>query len=48
MGAGDAFAAGYLAALIEGSDAAARLAAGHARAHLVLQSPSDFAPEPPR
>ena len=42
VGAGDAFAAGYLAALLQGADAQARLQAGHQRAHLVLQSTSDF------
>jgi 2-dehydro-3-deoxygluconokinase len=42
VGAGDAFAAGYLAALLQGADATARLQAGHQRAHLVLQSTSDF------
>jgi len=42
VGAGDAFAAGYLAALLRGADAAARLHGGHQRAHLVLQSTSDF------
>lgn len=45
VGAGDAFAAGYLAALLGGSGAAERLAAGHRRAHLVLQSTSDFIPD---
>jgi 2-dehydro-3-deoxygluconokinase len=42
VGAGDAFAAGYLAALLRGADATARLHGGHQRAHLVLQSTSDF------
>ncbi|HEY1106928.1 MAG TPA: sugar kinase, partial [Agromyces sp.] len=42
VGAGDAFAAGYLAALLEGRDAAARLGAGHDRAVLVLGETSDF------
>ena len=42
VGAGDAFAAGYLAALLQGADAAARLQGGHQRAHVVLQSTSDF------
>lgn len=42
VGAGDAFAAAYLAALLEGADATGRLSAGHARAHLVLLSTSDF------
>jgi 2-dehydro-3-deoxygluconokinase len=47
VGAGDAFAAGYLAALLNGADAAGRLSSGHWRAHLVLQSMSDFADESP-
>lgn len=42
VGAGDAFAAGYLAALLQGADADERLRAGHSRAHLVLLSTSDF------
>lgn len=42
VGAGDAFAAGYLRALLQGEASAERLAAGHARAVLVLQSTSDF------
>lgn len=42
VGAGDAFAAGYLAAHLDGADATQRLAAGHARAALVLRSMSDF------
>jgi 2-dehydro-3-deoxygluconokinase len=46
VGAGDAFAAGYLAALLSGASSADRLLAGHERAHLVLQSTSDFVPEP--
>lgn len=45
VGAGDAFAAGYLAAFIGGADAAARLTAGHERARLVLRSTSDFVDE---
>lgn len=45
VGAGDAFAAGYLAAQLTGADAAGRLTAGHHRAHLVLQSTSDFLPD---
>ncbi len=47
VGAGDAFAAGYLVALLNGADAAARLAAGHERARLVLLSTSDFIPDEP-
>lgn len=45
VGAGDAFAAGYLAAHLQGADAAERLACGHRRAHLVLQSTSDLPPD---
>lgn len=41
VGAGDAFAAGHLAGMLSGADAAARLRAGHERAHLVLQSTHD-------
>ena len=41
VGAGDAFAAGYLTALLRGGSAPQRLRAGHERAHLVLQSTSD-------
>lgn len=48
VGAGDAFAAGYLSALLNGADSTARLRAGHERAHLVLLSPSDFVLETPR
>lgn len=46
VGAGDAFAAGYLAALLRGENANARLRAGHERARLVLLSTSDFVAEP--
>ncbi|WP_222706622.1 sugar kinase [Lacisediminihabitans profunda] len=42
VGAGDAFAAGYLAALLRGENTKGRLRAGHERARLVLMSPSDF------
>lgn len=42
VGAGDAFAAGYLAGMLAGADAAERLACGHRRAHLVLRSTSDL------
>lgn len=41
IGAGDAFAAGYLAGLLAGDDPSERLLAGHHRAHLVLQSTED-------
>lgn len=42
VGAGDAFAAGYLASLLTGGDAGERLAAGHARAVTVLGDTADF------
>jgi len=45
VGAGDAFAAGYLAALLRGEDSGDRLRAGHERARLVLMSTSDFVVE---
>lgn len=45
VGAGDAFAAGYLAAHLSGSSADERLQAGHRRAHLVLQSTGDLLPD---
>jgi 2-dehydro-3-deoxygluconokinase len=51
VGAGDAFAGGYLAAMLRGietgagTDAEDRLRAGHRRAHLVLLSTSDFVDE---
>lgn len=41
IGAGDAFAAGWLAGLLAGDASAERLQAGHRRAHLVLQSTED-------
>lgn len=41
VGAGDAFAAGYLAAYLRGLDAVSRLQAGHRQAVSVLQSTSD-------
>lgn len=46
VGAGDAFAAGYLAALLRGDAAHDRLRVGHERAGLVLRSTSDFIAEP--
>jgi 2-dehydro-3-deoxygluconokinase len=46
VGAGDAFAAGYLAALLRGDATNDRLRAGHERARLVLRSTSDFIAEP--
>lgn len=41
VGAGDAFAAGWLAAELAGAPADERLRSGHRRAHLVLQSTDD-------
>jgi len=46
VGAGDAFAGGYLAARLDGADPEARLRAGHERAALVLQTTSDTIEEP--
>ncbi|MFT4259025.1 PfkB family carbohydrate kinase, partial [Microbacterium sp.] len=46
VGAGDAFAAGYLAARLGGSDPEARLRVGHLSARRVLQSSSDTSPFP--
>lgn len=46
VGAGDAFAAGYLAALLRGASPTARLRAGHERAQVALSSTGDFAPTP--
>lgn len=50
VGAGDAFAAGWLAAMLSGDASRERLQAGHQRAHLVLQSTEDVprAPSPSR
>ena len=45
VGAGDAFAGGYLAALLAGDDPAERLAAGHRRAARVLRSMTDYLEE---
>lgn len=47
VGAGDAFAAGYLGAAIDGRDATGRLTAGHQRAALVLRSMSDYVADHP-
>ncbi len=44
VGAGDAFAAGYLSALLQGQTAAARLSLGHATAARALVSTHDFVP----
>ncbi|WP_127792756.1 sugar kinase [Agromyces sp. LHK192] len=46
VGAGDAFAAGYLHALLDGRAAAERLSAGHARAALTLADTADFPRRP--
>ena len=46
VGAGDAFAAGYLSAALRGDPTAVRLRAGHERARLVLLSTSDFIADP--
>jgi 2-dehydro-3-deoxygluconokinase len=45
VGAGDAFAGGYLASRLSGDDPAARLRAGHARAALTLRTTGDFIEE---
>jgi 2-dehydro-3-deoxygluconokinase len=44
VGAGDAFAAGYLSGLLTGKDAHARLTMGHHLAARALSSTSDFVP----
>ncbi|MFJ4225661.1 sugar kinase [Microbacterium sp. NPDC089695] len=44
VGAGDAFAAGFLAATLDGADLAARLSAGHAAAARVLTTHGDLPP----
>ncbi len=44
VGAGDAFTAGYLGALLRGGDAAARLQEGHDTAARALGSTQDFVP----
>lgn len=44
VGAGDAFAAGYLAGLLDGLDAEGRLDRGHRQAARALSSTSDFLP----
>jgi len=46
VGAGDGFAAGYLAALVDGEDATARLRQGHLVAAQALTSRDDHAPPP--
>lgn len=45
VGAGDAFAGGYLASRLAGAPVADRLAAGHARAALTLQTTGDSVPD---
>lgn len=45
VGAGDAFAGGYLAARLAGASAAERLRTGHARAALTMRTTGDF-PDP--
>lgn len=47
VGAGDAFTAGYLGALLRGADAGARLQAGHDTAARALGSTQDFVPSAP-
>lgn len=44
VGAGDAFAAGYLAAQLQGTSAADALQAGHELAARTLRSMDDFVP----
>jgi 2-dehydro-3-deoxygluconokinase len=46
VGAGDAFASGFLAATLDGADLAARLSAGHAAAERVLMIAADLPPLP--
>jgi 2-dehydro-3-deoxygluconokinase len=46
VGAGDAFAGGYLAARLSGARPAERLAAGHARAAVTLTTTGDFPDAP--
>jgi 2-dehydro-3-deoxygluconokinase len=46
VGAGDAFAAGYLFGALRGLDAAARLSVGHRMAAVALGTAGDFAPPP--
>lgn len=47
VGAGDAFASGFLAATLDGADLAARLSAGHAAAERVLKIAADLPPLAP-
>jgi 2-dehydro-3-deoxygluconokinase len=46
VGAGDAFAGGYLAALLDGASPAERLRAGHQRASLTLRTTGDSITDP--
>jgi 2-dehydro-3-deoxygluconokinase len=48
VGAGDAFAAGYLSGYLDGRDATARLRLGHLIAAATLRTRSDIPPVPPR
>lgn len=48
VGAGDAFAAGWLSGWLSGRDVRERLRLGHLIASRVLTSPTDFAPPPTR
>ncbi|MEU6700373.1 sugar kinase [Pseudonocardia sp. NPDC046786] len=48
VGAGDAFAAGYLSALLRGENATSRLRTGHDLAARALSSTHDFLPVPTR
>lgn len=45
VGAGDAFAGGFLASMVAGEDSGTRLRSGHERAALTLQTTSDFITE---
>lgn len=48
VGAGDAFAAGFLSSWLSGDDAAMQLRTGHVMAGFALQAVSDLPPLPPR
>lgn len=48
VGAGDAFAAGWLSAALRGQDPTTCLRTGHLLAGVALTSPADHAPPPPR
>lgn len=48
VGAGDAFAGGYLSALLDGASVGERLAAGHARAAVTIRTTGDSVDAPPR